>query len=265
MRSTAAIDLPQFFGGNATTRLTIDATKSPPQWKAEPKLEHVDSKALLAWLDKDYDWVAAFRSGGELSMRGNTERELLVSLTAHTSFDGGEGTIAITEIKNASLAIARVIGGTERVTKWPDRLKYKHFAGTWDARGADQLFDVALDNLALKGAGKVDALADTIDLHLTVTVNADSPYPSFDVGKTLTGLPLPIYCQGSIGEPKCGADADATRSLVARALSGDPEMTKRLDSAIDEKVPEQYRDAAHSLLDMFRKSGNSSSRSRPDA
>ncbi len=41
---------------------------------------------------------------------------------------------------------------------------------------------------------------------------------------------------------------------MADALSGkNPEAKKRLDKAIDEKVPEQYRDAARSLLEMLNK------------
>ena len=250
----ALFELPRFFSGSATTRLTINAAATPPQWKAEPKLTHVDSKALLAWLNGNYDWAAAFQAGGDFSMRGNTERELIASLAGHATFDGGEGIIGIKEIKDASLAIARVIGGTERVSAWPDRLSYKRFAGTWDTHGAEQSFDVALDNLALKGTGKVDPLTNALDLRVTGTVDDKSPYQSFNVGKTLAGLPLPMRCKGSLAGPKCGADADATRRLVAGALSGsDPEMTKKLDKAIDEEVPEQYRDAARSLLDLLKK------------
>jgi uncharacterized protein involved in outer membrane biogenesis len=256
-RIEATINLPKFFGGNATTQMTIDATANPLKWKLAPKLEQVDSKALLALLDQDYDWVASFLAAGELDMRGNSERELIGSLTGHLSFDGGEGTIGIQAIKNASLAIAHVIGGTDRVDAWPDRLAYKHFAGGWDAHGKDHAFDVVLDNLSIKGDGQVDALADTMDLRVTVTAEAASPHPSFDVGKTLTGLPLPMRCTGSIARPQCGADADATKRLIARALTGsDPELTKRIDRAVDEQVPEEYRDTARSLLDLLRSGGN---------
>jgi len=46
--------------------------------------------------------------------------------------------------------------------------------------------------------------------------------------------------------------------LVADALSGkNPEAKKKLDKAIDEKVPEQYRDAARSLLEMLNKGKHS--------
>jgi hypothetical protein len=44
------------------------------------------------------------------------------------------------------------------------------------------------------------------------------------------------------------------KKLLQQALTGEnPEARKRLDKAIDEKVPDQYKDAAHSLLDMLNK------------
>jgi len=250
----STVDLPRFFGGTATGRLTVDATGAIPQWNVAPKLDHVDSQAFLAWLGNKYDWVARFLAAGEFNMRGNTRHELIGSLDGHASFDGGQGVINIEEIKKAAQGIADVAGGSKLVNAWPERLKYQRFVGTWDVKGANQSFDVALDNLALKGNGRIDMLADDLDVRATVTVESEPKYQSFKVGSSLMGLPLPIHCKGSLASPKCGADEERTRQLVAQALSGEnPEMKKRLDKAIDEKVPEQYRDAAKSLLEMLNK------------
>ena len=250
----ALIDLPAFFGGSATTSVKIDANVAAPQWIVAPKLTQVDSQAMLKWLNKKYDWVALFAAGGQLGMRGNTTGELIASMNGHTTFDGGQGVLNIEEIKHAALRIAEAAGGADKVTAWPDRLKYQRFTGTWDVNGADQLVDVALDNLTLHAKGKLDTLADDMDLRVTVTVNNDPQYQSFKIGSALMGLPLPMRCKGSIAAPKCGADEDGTRKLIAQALSGsNPEMTERLNKTIDEKVPEQYRDAARSLLDMLKK------------
>ena len=57
---SGALDLPDFFRGTATTQLKIDATGSTPQWNITPKLNHVDSQAMLQWLHEKYDWVATF-------------------------------------------------------------------------------------------------------------------------------------------------------------------------------------------------------------
>ena len=260
--SNTAINLPHFFGGTASTQLKIDANGNAPQWTLTPKMDHVDSQALMAWLGEKYDWIASILASGEMSMRGNTARELISSLTGHTTFDGGQGIINVAQIKDAALAVAKIAGGTDKVEKWPDRLKYKRFTGVWDTKGQQQSIDVALDNLTLKAQGKVDLLADDMDLRATVTVNDDPKYASFKVNSTMTGLPLPIRCKGSIASPRCGADEDGTRQLVARALSGqDPEMKKKLDKAIDEKVPAEYRDAARSLLEMLNKGNHSKPKS----
>ena len=251
---SATIDLPDFFGGTATTRLKIDVNSNAPQWNIAPTLNHVDSQAMLEWLGDKYDWVATFLAGGEFSMRGNTRRELIATLIGHTTFDGGQGVINIRQIKNAALGIAKIAGGTDKIGTWPDRLNYQRFTGTWDANGTQQMIDVALDNLTLKAKGTVDTLADDMDLRATVTVNDDPKYKSFKMSSALMGLPLPIHCKGSIASLRCGGDEDGTRQLIAHALSGeDPEMRERLDKAIDEKVPPQYRDAARSLLEMLNK------------
>ena len=250
----ATIDLPVFFEGSATTSVNIDANADTPQWNVAPKLTQVDSQALLKWLDKKYDWAALFAAGAQLRMRGNTTSELITSMNGRTTFDGGQGVLNIEEIKHAALRIAEVAGGADKVSAWPNRLKYQRFTGTWGVNGSDQLIDVVLDNLTLHAKGTLDTLADDMDLHVTVTVNDDPQYQSFKIGSALMGLPLPMRCKGSIAAPKCGADEDGTRKLIAQALSGsDPEMTKRLNKTIDEKVPEQYRDAARSLLDLLKK------------
>ena len=53
-------------------------------------------------------------AGSDLKLRGNTRRDLIASLTGHTTFDGGQGMINITEIKNAALAVAKLAGGTRQ-------------------------------------------------------------------------------------------------------------------------------------------------------
>jgi AsmA protein len=260
------IELPDFFGGSAVTHIKVDTRDTAPQWHVVPKLTNVDSTALLAWLEKPYDWVAVFLAGGELAMEGNTPRELTNTLSGHTTFDGGKGTLDITEIKRQALALAAIAGGTELVNAWPEHLKYQRLTGTWNTSGAAQDLDIVLDNLSLKAIGKLDALADDMDLTVTVTVNDDPKYKSFKVSPLLTGLPVPVRCRGSLDAPKCGADEAGTRKLLAQALSGsNPEMKKKLDQAIDEKVPAEYRDAARSLLELLNKGAQQTPSQQPAA
>ena len=116
--------------------MKVDTRDTAPQWHVVPKLTDVNSTALLAWLKKPYDWVAVFLAGGELVMEGNTPRELTNTLSGHTTFDGGKGTLDITEIKRQALALAAIAGGTDLVNAWPEHLKYQRFTGTWNTSGA---------------------------------------------------------------------------------------------------------------------------------
>ena len=95
------------------------------------------------------------------------------------------------------------------------------------------MIDVALDNLTFKAKGKLDTLADDMDLRATVTVNEDPKYQSFKVSSALMGLALPIRCKGSLAAPKCGADEEGTRKSrrrrVVRQESGSEETSRQGD------------------------------------
>lgn len=247
------LTLPQFFGGHAATDWTVDA-RAVPRWHLTSKVADMDSRALLAWLDKQHEWVAMLVGGTDLSMTGNTRRELSQSVAGRTTFDAGQGRLDIRGLRDLALSIASRAGGTERIEAWPEVLDYKRFTGHWDVNGIAHQGKVLLDNLSLELDGTIDPITDAIDMALAVTVLEEPQLATFKIDPLLMGLALPVRCKGTAIEPNCKADEDGMKKLMAQALSGNnPEMTERLDKAIDEKVPEQYRDAARSLLDMLRK------------
>lgn len=252
-RMNGKLELPQVFGGSATSDWSIDARRTP-KWHLAPKLERIDSKALLEFLQERHEWVALFLGSSDLTMTGNTERELITSMKGKTTFDGGQGKLDIKGIRDIALAIAARVGGTERIAAWPEVLDYKRFTGNWDVDGTSHRLNVLLDNLAIDLEGTLDPITEALDMAVGVTVQDTAEYRSFEVDPLLMGLSLPIRCQGSVSEPRCKADEEGTKKLVAQVLSGkNPELKAKVDKAIDEKVPEEYRDAARSLLDMLGK------------
>jgi hypothetical protein len=56
-----------------------------------------------------------------------------------------------------------------------------------------------------------------------------------------------------LDDPTCGIDSGASKRLVATVLRDtvDQEVRTELDARIEEDVPEEYRDAARSLLDLL--------------
>jgi hypothetical protein len=244
------VSLPSFFGGRADAKVTVDARSSQPVWTVAPKLVDVESRQLLAFLDQRLDWTALLLAGSELTMRGTTPRELITSMKGHTTFDGGKGKLNIAELKHQVQTIALVAGKDDRVAKWPDVLDYQKMKGTWDVNGTQHDLAFDLDNLSMKAIGTYDPLAENMDMRVAVTVKSNVEPKPFQIDPLFMDVALPLRCRGSTEEPKCSADQEGVKKLIASALSGqgNPEMQKKLDKAIDEKVPEEYRDAARDLL-----------------
>ena len=89
---------------------------------------------------------------------------------------------------------------------------------------------------------------------------------SFDVNPLLIGIPIPLNCKGTLESPTCRVDTDAARRIVATVLADEQgsELRAKIEEKIDEDVPEEYRDAARNLLDIFGRSLKESGKKKPD-
>jgi AsmA protein len=249
----AALNMPSFFGGTATSNISIDARRDEPLWRITPSLSKVDSEQLMTWFDQKLYWAALLLANGEFEMRGNTERELVNSIAGRSRFDGGQGTMDITQLKRAVQVIAHLAGGSERIDAWPERLNYQRLTGDWIVDGQKHTLDVALDNMALSMNGTYDPFTDVMDMAVDLTIRDEPELNTFQINSMLMGLAIPIRCKGPSTSPICRADEAGVKNLIADALTGQAgsEATERLDEVIEEQVPEEYQEAARELLKGF--------------
>lgn len=254
--STTDVRFPEFFGGSAGTTLDIDASRTPVRWRVQPDLARADSTELMAWLDQRLKWIAPLAYSGEITMTGNTTEELVRSVQGATTFDGGQGRIDIAQIKQPLLNLATLFKEPERIAAWPDLWSYQRLVGEWVVNGTNHQLDLALDNLTAAVRGDYDPLADALDMNVEFMFEEIAQAHGFDVNPVLVGLAIPLRCTGSLDSPKCGVTADATRKLVATVLTSEQgsEVREKIDQAIEEKVPEEYREAARGLLDLLGES-----------
>lgn len=252
-RVDATVDVPSFFGGTAASKISIDARPDTPVWRVTPALSKVDSEALMTWLDQKLYWAALLLADGEFELRGNTEADLVRSITGKSRFDGGQGTMDISQLKRAVQTVAQLAGSSDKVNAWPERLDYKRLVGNWAVDGQQHVIDLALDNIALAMNGTYDPFNDTMDMKIDVTVRNDPEIKTFQVNSMLMDLAIPVRCTGPTTGPTCRPDEQGVKNLIARALSGQAgeKTTQRIDKAIEENVPEEHREAARSLLKGF--------------
>ncbi|MCZ6657981.1 MAG: hypothetical protein O7C67_11845 [Gammaproteobacteria bacterium] len=248
--------VPAFFGGTADLEINIAADQQPVTWTITPTLDNVDSQQLIDWLDQSLQWAAPIAYGGTFELTGNTTEELASSVTGRTHFDGGQGQLNIAKIKRQLLAIALLLGKSDTIQRWPDVLDYQRFVGDWRIDRQHHTLDFALDNLTVLAEGDYDINQDRLDMLAELTFGDDPALSSLDVNPLLVGLPIPVRCRGTLEDPTCKVDDNVAKRLVASALrakEGSALRTK-LDDAIEDKIPEEYRDAARSLLDLLGRS-----------
>jgi hypothetical protein len=247
------LHIPEFFGGSASLTLGIDASAELVRWTLTPDLQGVDSQQLMSWLDQRLQWIAPLAFGGALAFEGNTSDDLMASLSGETSFDGGQGAISVTKIKQPLLALATLLQEPEQIASWPDMWDYERLIGNWRVDHQHHNLDLALDNLTVVADGAYNVAGDEMDMLAELTFKTLPTGRMFEVNPLLMDLPIPIRCQGSLENPKCRVDEKAAKRLVASALTSKEgsAMREKLDQKIDEQVPEEYRETARGLLDML--------------
>ncbi|MDZ7670277.1 MAG: hypothetical protein U5Q16_12960 [Gammaproteobacteria bacterium] len=255
-KAEVTISVPEFFDGRAAADVAVDARQTPLRWTVTPNLENVNSSELIAWLDQDLQWAAPLAYGGTLTFEGNSEQQMLTSLSGETRFDGGQGSIDISRIRNELLPLARMFNEEERIRSWPDVWDYQRFVGTWRIDGKEHRLAAVLDNLALTAAGDYDPMSDQLDMLAELVFTEDPDWPIFDVDPLLYDLPIPVHCRGTMAKPECRLDQNAAQRIVLAELGrgDDSDLRRKLETKIEQDVPEEYRDAARSLLELL---GNS--------
>ena len=257
-RSTINVNVPEFFDGTAALDVDLNASRHSPRWKVKPDVNGADTQAVMAWLEQNLKWAAPLLFSGEFTMIGNTPNDLIGSVSGNAKFDGGTGKIDISTIKESASTLASLAStagasvlpelqeAIAKVAAWPEELDYSKLAGNWKINGSQQTFDFALDNLAINATGIADAITDKLDMRAELTFMDDPDLHSFDIAPALQGIPIPVRCVGTMAEPDCGLDRGATQKLVTSVLRG--QAGSKIQDAIADKVPDEYKDAANDLL-----------------
>ena len=247
------LETPKFFNGEAIVEVDVDLRADPLRWVVRPELTEVDSKRFLEWRNQSVNWVALFAVMGTAEFSGNSEAELYRTLQADHEFDGGQGQLDITLLKQQLAQIALLTKRGESVNDWPNEWNYETLVGRWETRGQNQAISFTLDNLAIEADGIADYAEQTVDLLANVTISPPPPGSPLSVNPLLENTPIPLRCRGPYEDIKCKVDDDAAQRLVARALQrgDDSGLRQKLEEKIEEEVPEEYREAARGLLDLL--------------
>jgi len=246
-------DVKDFLGGSVLTNIDVDAVTAPIQWTITPQVTNVDSQRLMDWVDQRLGWIAPIAVNSVIKLQGNTEADLLATVQAESNFDGGQGQLDISAIKQQLMQLAALTRRTDKVAAWPDLWDYQQFTGNWAIDGANHILRFTLDNMEVDATGTVDYANESMDILANITLNKAPETSPFHVNSMLEGTPIPIRCTGPTAEPECKLDDHAVQNLIADALRSDSEtgLRRKIEDKIEEDVPEEYQDMARKLLDLL--------------
>jgi hypothetical protein len=252
-QSNVHVEIADFIGGSMIVDADIDATADPVAWTILPEMQDVDSQRLVDLSNQSLLWAAPLALTSSVSLEGNTQAELLDSLRAESEFDGGQGLLDVSKIKQQLSRLALLTDRSEKVAGWPDVLNYDAMVGQLTIDGKQHDLDFSLDNLSIDAIGDIDYLADSVDLLAHVTVHEPPEGGSIDINPLLIDTPIPMRCRGTPAEPKCRLDNDAAKDIVAQALQrgSTSGLREKLEEKIEEEVPEEYKETAKDILDLI--------------
>ncbi len=254
-KSTMSLSFADFFGGKFQTNTSIDVNASPIPWEVSFSSSEIDSRKLFALTESKLNWQAPLSVEGNFKMFGNTEQALAASVVGEANLDGGQGSIDVRQIKKALILINQVAAADKPVEELPDQLQYNNLQATWTIIGPANTFVLDLDNLRASAAGPVQFLEDNLSLIGEAVVQTPQPGQQIKLAPVLLNAPIPFNCEGKLAEPSCKPDTNAVGKLLVQVVKNTQQdkVKEKLDKVIEEQVPEQFREAAKQLLNLFGK------------
>ncbi len=163
-----------------------------------------------------------------------------------------KGSVDIQKLKETVTVISALINQENYAAGWPDVMQYQQLAVNGSLQNGRVNLYGTLDNLAVAMAGTLEQSTGELDLSGDLTIAEAAPEHLISVGNAIVDLPLPFNCRGKASSPDCGPDLDAAtflaKELVKRRVQDEVEST--IIDEIQDKLPEEFRDAAKQLLQL---------------
>lgn len=257
--SILSVDAPDFLGGRAQLEVVLRADGPTVAWDLRPVLHGVDSRRLAAWLGGGSLIAAPVDYGGIVRMEGNTPKALAASIDANTSLSAGPGEIDGSAFVAPLAEVSALLDSGNSAMAVPAKLHYESLSGAWIVDGERHRLDLALDSLRLEANGDYLVAEDKLDLRGVIDPGDSIEQWGLRFPPALAGAPFHFRCRGSAADPRCRLDAK--RTLLGAGAAEGGAVAREL---IDVHVPEEYRDAARSLLDSLETQVDAALRKDPE-
>ena len=178
--------------------------------------------------------------------------------TLSTTLQAANGSVNIQKLKETVTSISALAGKENPAANWPNVMQYERLLVNASLQDEQMVADANLDNLDVAMRGTLAQADSVLNLKGTLTVQRANVDQLIRLDPLFTDLPLPFYCRGTAAEPDCGPDTSAAMSIVGELAKREgkrviqEKVQESLLDGIEEKLPEELREKAEQLLNLFK-------------
>ena len=178
--------------------------------------------------------------------------------TLSTTLQAANGSVNIQKLKETVTSISALAGKENPAANWPSVMQYQRLLVNASLQDERVVADANLDNLDVAMRGTLAQADSVLNLKGTLTVRRATADQLIRLDPLFTDLPLPFYCRGTAAEPDCGPDTSAAMSIVGELAKREgkrviqEKVQESLLDGIEEKLPEEFREKAQQLLNLFK-------------
>ena len=175
-----------------------------------------------------------------------------------TTLQAANGSVNIQKLKETVTSISALAGKENPAANWPNVMQYQRLLVNASLQDEQVVADANLDNLDVAMRGTLAQADSVLNLKGTLTVQRATADQLIRLDPLFTDLPLPFYCRGTAAEPDCGPDTSAAMSIVGELAKREgkrviqEKVQESLLDGIEEKLPEELREKAEQLLNLFK-------------
>lgn len=230
----------RFYGGELNATGALDATDSVMTWQFAPRISNVQVAPLIeTFSDEEAPLRGRFNLEGSLTTQGNSRQVLLSNLNGELDARLNEGAILRTNISREMCELAALLEGQGTTREWHPDTRFERFDATFQVRNgvvhSDDL-SITLPGIEVQGEGELNLTSQDF-MTLANARLVDTADAACQVNPRLEQLPLPIRCEGHLGDDKaewCRFDRTAFQASVVDLLR--TEAGGRLEEELEERL-----------------------------
>ena len=175
-----------------------------------------------------------------------------------TTLQAANGSVNIQKLKETVTSISALAGKENPAANWPNVMQYQRLLVNASLQDEQVVAHASLDNLDVAMRGTLAHADSVLNIKGTLTVQKATADQLIRLDPLFTDLPLPFYCRGTAAEPDCGPDTSAAMSIVGELAKREgkrvilEKVQESLLDGIEEKLPQELREKAEQLLNLFK-------------